>query len=192
MMKIKNRMVNSVDPDETARYGLSHLDLDFLRKYLAWSAGLNGLFLLFSFLLFLNLCLNCRCYQMGIKLDPLKLVPLIHFPVPSGTPMISPHVKWDHTDTRKVPQDTDFERGSRFDFDLSQGSEDIYLTDHKVDGRILVPGASYLLMVWKALASKLDRDWEEMPVMFEDVNLFKATVLTEGRMYLCNICYFEQ
>ena len=34
-------MINSVDPDETARYEPSHLDLHCLQRYLYWSAGLR-------------------------------------------------------------------------------------------------------------------------------------------------------
>ena len=36
-------MANSVDPDETARYEPSHLDLRCLQRYLYWSVGMNGL-----------------------------------------------------------------------------------------------------------------------------------------------------
>ena len=36
-------MENSVDPDETACYEWSHLDLHCLQKYLYWSAGMKGL-----------------------------------------------------------------------------------------------------------------------------------------------------
>ena len=43
MLKIKNRMANSVDPDETSRYVPSHLDLNCLHSYLFWSVRLNGL-----------------------------------------------------------------------------------------------------------------------------------------------------
>ena len=39
MMKIKNRIANSVDPDETARYKPSHLDLHCLHMYWLWPAG---------------------------------------------------------------------------------------------------------------------------------------------------------
>ena len=39
----QNRMANSVDPDETAHYEPSHLDLHCLYKYLFWSARLKGL-----------------------------------------------------------------------------------------------------------------------------------------------------
>ena len=36
-------MVNSADPDETAHYKPSHLDLHCLQSYLYWSAGIKGL-----------------------------------------------------------------------------------------------------------------------------------------------------
>ena len=36
-------MANSVDPDETAYYEPSHLELHCLHIYLFWSAGLKGL-----------------------------------------------------------------------------------------------------------------------------------------------------
>ena len=36
-------MANSVDPDETARYELSHLDLHCFQSYLYWSVGMKGL-----------------------------------------------------------------------------------------------------------------------------------------------------
>ena len=39
---IKIRMVNSVDPDETARDEPSYLDLHCLHMYCFWSAGLQG------------------------------------------------------------------------------------------------------------------------------------------------------
>ena len=42
-LKSKNGMVNSVDPDETARYEPSHLDLHCLHMYLSWSDGLEEL-----------------------------------------------------------------------------------------------------------------------------------------------------
>ena len=32
-----------MDPDETARYEPSHLDLHCLQKYLYWSTGMKGL-----------------------------------------------------------------------------------------------------------------------------------------------------
>ena len=43
--KFKNRMTNSVDPDETACYEPSHLDLHCLHRHLCWSAVLKRLIL---------------------------------------------------------------------------------------------------------------------------------------------------
>ena len=40
--KIRNRMANSVGPDETPRYEPSHLDLHCLHRYLFCFAGLKG------------------------------------------------------------------------------------------------------------------------------------------------------
>ena len=36
-------MANNEDPDETAHYEPSHLDLLCLQKYVSWSTGLKGL-----------------------------------------------------------------------------------------------------------------------------------------------------
>ena len=41
--KTKNRMANSVDPDEMAHYEPSHLDLHCMHKHLNWSTGLKRL-----------------------------------------------------------------------------------------------------------------------------------------------------
>ena len=40
--KIKHRMANSIDPDETARYKPSHQDLHCLHRDLLWSKGIKG------------------------------------------------------------------------------------------------------------------------------------------------------
>ena len=42
MVKNENRIVNSVDPDETAHYEQSHMDLHRLHWYLNRSKGLKG------------------------------------------------------------------------------------------------------------------------------------------------------
>ena len=41
IVKINNRIVNSVDPDETARYQPSHLDLHCLHMYMYWSSEMS-------------------------------------------------------------------------------------------------------------------------------------------------------
>ena len=41
--KIKNRMADSVDPDEMAHYEPSYQDLHSLQRYLYWSAEMKDL-----------------------------------------------------------------------------------------------------------------------------------------------------
>ena len=43
LSKISNCMANIVDPDETAHYELSHLDLHYLQRNLYWYGGMKGL-----------------------------------------------------------------------------------------------------------------------------------------------------
>ena len=42
-VKNQNKVANNVDPDETAHYEPSHLDLHCLQNNIFWSAGLKGL-----------------------------------------------------------------------------------------------------------------------------------------------------
>ena len=44
-----------------------------------------------------------RLYQAGINFNPLSLYPQVRMPVPRGTPMLSPLVHWDHSQTWGVP-----------------------------------------------------------------------------------------
>ena len=144
-----------------------------------------------------------RCYQAGLKLEPLNLFPLAPFPVPHGTPMVSPHIKWDHSQewkvARHVPLEKDVERGCTFDIDLSKDSADHFLVDHTIDGRTVFPGAGYFVLTWRAIAKREGKPIEEVPVMFEDVKIHKAAILSEKRMtfqylfhdkmFLC-VCFF--
>ena len=44
--------------------------------------------------------------------NPNGLLPPMDFPVPRGTPLISPHIKWDHSQIWDVPAASDFPNGS--------------------------------------------------------------------------------
>lgn len=45
-------------------------------------------------------------------MDCNKLCPPVKYPVPVGTPLISPLVEWDHSQTWDVPKVEDFPTGS--------------------------------------------------------------------------------
>lgn len=42
-----------------------------------------------------------------------NLFPLVEYPVPVGTPLISPYIKWDHSQDWDVPKAEDFPSGSK-------------------------------------------------------------------------------
>lgn len=48
----------------------------------------------------------------SINVDANKLYPEVKYPVPVGTPLISPLVQWDHAQTWDVPKTEDFPSGS--------------------------------------------------------------------------------
>lgn len=137
-----------------------------------------------------------RCYQQGVKVNPLKLLPPVSFPVPRGTAMVSPLVKWDHSQHWNVATADMFTSGGAnsssgcgFDIDMSHDSEDRYLIGHKIDGRVLFPAAGYMLLAWKTLAKLQGKQYDELTVQFEDVDIHRATILPEtGMVFL--ICMY--
>ncbi|XP_025783452.1 fatty acid synthase [Puma concolor] len=125
-----------------------------------------------------------KLHLLGFDVNPNGLLPPVEFPVPRGTPLISPHIKWDHSQTWDVPTTKDFPSGSSgssastvCNISISPESPDHYLVDHCIDGRVLFPATGYLCLVWKTLARTLSQNVEQVPVVFEDVTLHQATVL---------------
>nr|XP_025855761.1 fatty acid synthase [Vulpes vulpes] len=133
-----------------------------------------------------------KLHLLGMDANPNGLFPPMDFPVPRGTPLISPHIKWDHSQIWDVPAAEDFPNGSTGSsaatickIDTSPESPDHYLVDHCIDGRVLFPATGYLCLAWKMLARALNQNMEEMPVVFEDVTLHQATILPKtGTMAL--------
>lgn len=119
-----------------------------------------------------------KLYNAGAQLKVSKLYPSISYPVGNGTPMLSSLVKWDHSTEYEV---ADFKSSSAstgetaVTVDLSK--DDAYLAGHVIDGRILFPATGYLVMAWKILAKLRNTDFEQMPVVFENVQFLRATIM---------------
>ncbi|KAK2504120.1 hypothetical protein MC885_011188 [Smutsia gigantea] len=156
-----------------------------------------------------------RLHLAGLDANPNDLFPPVEFPVPRGTPLISPHIKWDHSQTWDVPTAEDFPNGSScssatvynigepagrgagragrgpapeapaarpvsLPTDTSPESPDHYLVDHCIDGRVIFPATGYLCLAWRTLARTLSLNMEQVPVVFEDVTLYQATILPKA------------
>ncbi|XP_012261752.1 fatty acid synthase [Athalia rosae] len=141
----------------------------------------------------LNFFLNNigKLYNAGAQPKLAKFYPTINYPVGRGTPMINSLIQWDHSIEWSV---ADFSgKGARtgesvIEVDLSK-ENDAYLSGHTIDGRILFPATGYLTLVWKTFAKLQGNDFEKMPVILEDVQFHRATIMPkEGSVkFLVNI-----
>ncbi|TRY87148.1 hypothetical protein DNTS_010214 [Danionella cerebrum] len=125
-----------------------------------------------------------KIYMNGINVDSNKLYPAVKYPVPKGTPLISPHIEWDHSQIWDVPKVEDFPAGSGgstsatvYNIDVNPESPEYYMTGHCIDGRVLYPATGYLVLAWRTLMRSLGMVMDHTPVTFEDVTIHRATIL---------------
>lgn len=125
-----------------------------------------------------------KMFMNGINMDCNNLYPSVEYPVPKGTPLISPHIQWDHSQIWDVPKVEDFPAGSGgstsatiYNIDMNPESPDYYMIGHCIDGRVLYPATGYLVLAWRTLMRSLGTVMEHTPVMFEDVTIHRATIL---------------
>ncbi|XP_070596224.1 fatty acid synthase [Erythrolamprus reginae] len=125
-----------------------------------------------------------KIHLTGINVLANNLFPRVQYPVPTGTPLISPYIVWDHSQIWDVPKPEDFPTGSGgsgaatvYNIDVNPESPEYYLVGHCIDGRVLYPATGYLVLAWRTLARSLGTTIEELPIMFEDVTIHQATIL---------------
>ena len=126
----------------------------------------------------------CRCYIQGADFNPLGIFPPVEYPVPRGTDMISPAIKWDHSQSWYVPDTNQFLSGcsdrqseTRFEFDASKNEHDKFLLGHKINGKVLFPAAGYMVLAWKALAKFHGKLFDRMPMVIENLKIHRATII---------------
>ncbi|GFT20117.1 fatty acid synthase, partial [Nephila pilipes] len=115
-------------------------------------------------------------YTEGVDPKIERLYPAVQFPVPRGVPSISDLIKWNHSQSYNVPKYTS--KTSEFALEFKFDKDDAYILDHKIDGRALFPATGYVYLAWEALASKLQKNSQEMPVVIENFKIYRATVIT--------------
>ncbi|XP_018417291.1 PREDICTED: fatty acid synthase [Nanorana parkeri] len=125
-----------------------------------------------------------KVYLSGINVHCNNIYPPVEYPVPAGTPLISPLLQWDHSQTWDVPKPEDFPAGSGgstsstvYNVDMNPDSPDIFMSGHCIDGRVLYPATGYLVLAWRTLARSLGVVMEQTPVVFEEVTIHRATIL---------------
>lgn len=115
-------------------------------------------------------------YTEGADPNIERLYPSVKFPVPRGTPTISDLIRWNHSQSfhvaRWAPQSGESHREFKLD------KKDSYLMDHKIDGRSLFPATGYVILAWEALASKLQKKMETLPVKIQNFRIHRATIIS--------------
>ncbi|KAG0427270.1 hypothetical protein HPB47_025663 [Ixodes persulcatus] len=112
-----------------------------------------------------------KLHAHGVPLQLEPLFPRVPWPVPRGTPNVAHLVSWDHSQSWSVVTYTDFSTSAQFseevaEFDLEAEENDGYLVGHQIDGR--------------SLAKRLGKPYTQVPVVFEDVTLHRATIFPKS------------
>ncbi|XP_014477078.1 PREDICTED: fatty acid synthase-like [Dinoponera quadriceps] len=117
-------------------------------------------------------------YNIGFQPQIANLYPPVQFPVSRGTPMISPLVRWDHTDDYYVYQ----YRGQhiissreRLVSITTTDGEFEYFSGHVIDGKNLLPATGYLFLIWHMIGLLSGIDYRNIPIVFENVKFVRAT-----------------
>ncbi|WKY15735.1 hypothetical protein Q1695_000877 [Nippostrongylus brasiliensis] len=131
-----------------------------------------------------------KIYQAGVNIRVEDLYPGGRFKgvVPKGTPMIGPMWKWDHTVDWPVIDGRHMAAAgggglcvsATYHIDpFAADSKEAFLLDHCIDGRVLYPFTGYLVLAWKTLAKLNGVDFQKTAVVFENINVYSATILTK-------------
>ncbi|XP_050421854.1 fatty acid synthase-like [Adelges cooleyi] len=119
-----------------------------------------------------------RLFNAGLQPKLENLYPAIDYPVSRGTPSLQPLVEWDHSNDWHVCNFIETETSASgeviLDIDVEKDSYS-YLKGTFIDGVQVLPYASYLTFVWNALAKLQLSSIDKLPVVFENVQFFKAT-----------------
>jgi fatty acid synthase, animal type len=132
-----------------------------------------------------------QMYIAGCNLDTVKLMIPSEFeqtiyPVPVRTGSVSHLVQWNHEQQWTVPKCEDFmftDKNSKnclnntFTHTIDMNEQDMYLSGHQIDGRVIYPATGYLYLVWQTFASMKGLKVDECPIRFENVEIHSAKVM---------------
>ncbi|KAK8766020.1 hypothetical protein V5799_007201 [Amblyomma americanum] len=126
-----------------------------------------------------------KLHTLGIQLDLSPLYPPVPFPVPRGTPSIGHLVSWDHSQRWTVAKWNEFAGSKQLsedvvDINVDSNDGDAYLAGHQLDGRVIFPAAGYMVLAWKSLTKRSGKPFHKVPVVFEDINFHRTTVLPKS------------
>lgn len=141
-----------------------------------------------------------KMHAAGVNLNIENLYPKVPFPVARGTPMISPLIRWDHSQNwNTIDLEDIISFGSPgkpvsigFNVDpFAPEAKDAYLLDHVIDGRALFPFTGYLVLAWRGATKVRGLDYENVPVVIENVRVLRATLLSKPTKFYLSISFIN-
>lgn len=131
-----------------------------------------------------------KLYEVGLQPAIWNLYPEVKFPVCRGTAMISPLIKWEHSEdwyvTSWKSQDK-LDCGERM-VELTMTDETYeYMEGHVIDGKNLLPATGYLSLVWETVGMMRGELFTQVPIVFEDVKFLRATTLFKDATFKITI-----
>jgi fatty acid synthase, animal type len=123
-----------------------------------------------------------RLFQNGVDVNIANLYPQVSFPVSRGTPMISPIISWDHSQSYFVPyfDSCNFFERQNLSINISDKAYD-FVKGHIIDGKVLFPGTGWLILVWETFSMMMGVPQNEMKVIFEEVKFIRATSMQKNQ-----------
>ncbi|XP_076249111.1 fatty acid synthase-like [Calliopsis andreniformis] len=121
-----------------------------------------------------------KLYNVGLQQQLANIYPPVSFPVSRGTPMISPHIKWEHSNDWYVAaysQRQKINTSERLVEVMLKDENHEYMMHHVIDGRNLVPATGYLLLVWETVSMLQGQLYDEISVVFENIKFERATTI---------------
>lgn len=128
-----------------------------------------------------------KLYEEGVNFRTDRLYPEIEFPVSRGTPIISPLIKWNHSEDwftafYQVKRES---RGGCRQIDVSTKIlEWSFVKGHVIDGRNLFPATGYIYLVWESFAIMRESAPWDLNIIFENVKFHRATNVSEEKYNL--------
>ena len=136
-----------------------------------------------------------KLYEFGLNPIIEKLYPKVEWPVPRGTQSLSSLIRWDHNkvlSVRKYPEHHFRPTASDLNYTYNPNQNiKAFFPEHCIDGNVLYPATGYLMLVWRKIAAYYGKLWNQLPVIFEDVQFRRPIFLSETDITRIKAKYFD-
>ena len=136
-----------------------------------------------------------KLYELGLNPITENLYPKVEWPVGRSTQSLSSLMQWEHSGTNFVRKYPDFHfRPTASDLnEMYNPQQNIkaVMPEHCIDGNVLYPATGYLMLAWRRMAAQHGRIWNQLPVIFEDVQFRRPIFLSDTDITRIKVKYHE-